>query len=97
MNPRYPRNHVDSAQVYSHTAIRLYSKLTNRDKERLRKFPLDSLILTKLQSKIDSAAFENAKAVNTEQSYIHFLILYTTAIQPQQAAELRDEAAFVDA
>jgi TolA-binding protein len=97
MNPRYPRNHVDSAQVYSQTAIRLYGKLTVRDKERLKKFPLDSLILTKLQSKIDSAAFEKAKAGNTEQSYIHFLKLYTTANQQQQAAELRDEAAFVDA
>jgi TolA-binding protein len=97
MNPRYPRNHVDSAHFYSQAAIRLYSKLSVREKERLKKFPLDSLTLLKLQQKIDSTAFEKAKSANTEASYTYFLKIYASATQQTQATELRDESAFVDA
>jgi hypothetical protein len=97
LNPRYGKNNVDSANRYSKMASQLYAKSSIREKDRLKKFPIDSLILTRLQSNIDSLAFELAKQINTENSYLHFLTNYNQSKQEKQAIELRDEAAFVDA
>lgn len=42
----------------------------------------------------DELAFAEAKATNTEESYIYFLQTYPNAVQKQQAIVLRDECAF---
>lgn len=92
-----PNFQVDSAHRYINKTIRNYDTLAVRDKERLLKFPMDSLILQNLLNEIDSAAFERAKKTNTEVGYIQFIKDFHTASQIENAIELRDEVSFLEA
>ena len=92
-----PNFQIDSAHHYINKSIRNYDTLTLRDKERVLKFPIDSLILQNLLSEIDSAAFERAKKVNTEVSYTQFIKDFSKASQMENAIELRDEVSFLEA
>jgi len=92
-----PNFQIDSAHVYINKSIRNYDTLAVRDKERFLKFPIDSLILQALLTRIDSAAFERAKNANTEVSYIQFIKDFQTASQIENAIELRDEVSFLEA
>jgi hypothetical protein len=71
--PHYSRFNVDTANVFRTKTSNLFAEVDNKSKDRLRKFPIDSIILEKQKNKIDSAAFEKAKNQDTETSYIHFL------------------------
>lgn len=95
--PGNPEFQVDSAHEYIRKSERLYYQLSLRDKERVQRFPIDSLILISLHNKIDSAAFERAKLLNTEEAYNRFIISYPLAQQNKSAIELRDEVSFLDA
>ena len=88
---------VDSAHAYQQRSAKRYALTSIRDRERLRKIPLDSLHLLKLQTRIDSAAFAEAKRINTIQSYQRFILQHATAFQRDAATELRDEVAFTEA
>jgi hypothetical protein len=92
---RYSHFNIDSAYAYWQKTNAQFKLSDIRARERFKKFPLDSIILTRLREKIDSAAFEEAKLTNTETSYQYFLDRYTSASQRASAIELRDEAAFV--
>lgn len=96
-SPAYFDFSIDSAHHFAQIASSTYFPLSLRDRQKFRKLPLDSVILTKLLSQIDSVAFEKAKLTGTETSYIHFIARYPKSPQINQALELRDEAAFVDA
>ncbi len=95
--PANPDFHIDSAYRYINKSIRNYDTLTSRDKEKVHKFPIDSLILHNLLAKIDSAGFERAKEKNTEASYLQFIQSFKTAVQLPNAIELRDEVSFLGA
>ena len=45
----------------------------------------------------DELAFNEAKTLNTEESYIYFIATYPNAIQRPEAIVLRDERAFENA
>lgn len=92
-----PDFHIDSAYKYTLASLHDYTQEDQRQRERMSRFPLDSLILIQLREQIDSAAFERAKNINTEASYISFLEQFTYAKQKESAIELRDEVAFLDA
>jgi hypothetical protein len=92
-----PAFHIDSASLYANRTIALLNKLSLRDRERLAKFPVDSAILYTLRQRIDSAAFERAKKINTEDGYNFFLRSYHWSLQVPMAIELRDEVAFLEA
>ncbi|MEY4930870.1 MAG: hypothetical protein RI909_1594 [Bacteroidota bacterium] len=92
-----PEFQIDSAHRYVNKSIRNYDSLTVREQERVSKFPIDSLALLRLLSKIDSAGFERAKKENTETGYIRFITSFPTARQINGAIELRDEVGFLDA
>lgn len=64
---------------------------------RLQKIPLDSAIIIRLRDRIDSAAFDRAKTINTEKAYSYFLEYFTTSKDHPRAIELRYEAAYIDA
>jgi hypothetical protein len=97
-NPSYPRHNVDSSHYYILSAFGFYQSIEQREKEKLAKIPLDSNALMLQKLKIDSAAFELAKSLNTENGYNYFLQNYSSAEKFQDSAiELRDEASFVDA
>lgn len=92
-----PDFQIDSAYWYINKSILNYDTITSRDRDRVVKFPIDSMILRGLLSQIDSAAFERAKKENTEAAYIRFITSFPAAPQINDAIELRDEVSFLDA
>src|SRR5258706_4595625 len=90
-----PFRNIDSAYRYTLLAVRDFGASSPKEKDRLKRFPLDSSLLIVQRKKIDSAAFERAKKVNSEKSYQDFLSPFLYAGERTAAVELRDEVAFV--
>jgi len=91
-NPEYQ---LDSAYQHILTAIHDFNGGTTKQRERLLRQEIDSVVLTRLRDQIDSAAFIRAKQINTEAGFVHFLTHFTTAqVFFDEAAALRNEAAF---
>ncbi|MEQ1584985.1 MAG: WG repeat-containing protein [Cyclobacteriaceae bacterium] len=97
LTPGNPEFQVDSAHHYINKSEKLFYQLSLRDRERVQRFPIDSLILQILHDKIDSTAFERAKLINTEEAYNRFLVSFPLAQQRNNAIELRDEVSFLEA
>jgi hypothetical protein len=96
-SPANPAFHVDSAYKFVLRATSDFRVIPDRQRDRLRRLPVDSVILIQQRVKIDSAAFERAKLLNTEISYIDFLNRFQFASQRDRAVELRNEVAYLDA
>lgn len=92
--PDNPEFQLDSAYRYTLEALRDLGLSTVKQKERLKRFPLDSLIIGQLKKAIDSAAFERAKQFDTETSYVDFLTNFPSADQQLLAVSLRNKAAY---
>ncbi|MCK6618752.1 MAG: WG repeat-containing protein [Cyclobacteriaceae bacterium] len=92
-----PDFNIDSAYHHALLSLSDFPFESLRQRERMKRFPADSAIITRHREKIDSAAFQRAKSLNTEQSYIDFLNRFSFAAQRPLAAELRDEVAYLDA
>jgi len=92
-----PNFQIDSAYQYALKALDDYQISTQKQWDRWRRLPMDSIILIGHREKIDSAAFERAVRINTEAGYIDFITQFSTASQKVLAIELRDEVAFLDA
>ncbi len=95
--PVNPGFQIDSAYKYTLQALSDFRHATIKQRERLRKISLDSIVLIKQRERIDSAAFDRAKLRNTESGYIDFLNRFPLAFQQLRATELRDEVAYLDA
>lgn len=95
--PENPAFQVDSAYRYTLAAQADYRHTSPRQRDRLKRFPLDSLILLRLRGQIDSAAFGRARKLHTEKAYVDFLLSFPAAQQQQEARDLRDEVAFEQA
>jgi hypothetical protein len=95
--PENPDFQIDSAYHHTMGALHDFQLTTARDRERLKRFPVDSMILVMFRQKIDSAAFVRARSTDTEQGYLSFLRAFPYAQQREQAEALRDEAAYQDA
>ncbi len=95
--PANPVFHIDSAYDYALRALFDFRYTSLKQRERLRKIPLDSTLLIGHRAAIDSAAFERAKAINTEVGYNDFIRRFKSASQHALAIELRDEVAYLDA
>ncbi|HEX8041544.1 MAG TPA: WG repeat-containing protein, partial [Chryseosolibacter sp.] len=95
--PDNPAYDLDSAYHYAVSALDDYTLTPERERDRLRRIPLDSTGLVALLQRIDSAAFEVARNANTEEAYIRFLNHFPHSAQRDLAEELRDEVAYVDA
>lgn len=93
-NPDYQ---IDSASKYANWAWQTWAHSDPKQREKLKRFPLDSVILKRQRDRIDSAAFERAQKNNTEKGYIDFLQYFPDALQHDQAIMLRDEVAYHDA
>lgn len=96
-DPANPDYQIDSAYRYVMASISDYGLEDLKQRDRMARFPLDSIILLSLRARIDSAAFERAKIINTEDAYQKFLDKFVYASQKENAIELRDEVAFLDA
>jgi hypothetical protein len=95
--PGNPEFSIDSAYRHAMLSLANFPMASSRQRERLRRFPADSSLIIRHREKIDSAAFQRAKALNTEQSYIDFLNRFPLAAQRSLAVELRNEVAYLDA
>jgi hypothetical protein len=93
-NPNYQ---LDSAYRFTNAALGSFSKLSDKQRERLQRFELTNASLIAFRTKIDSAAFEQAKQINTEKSYNYFLQNFPFAKERTSAIELRDEIGFLEA
>ncbi len=96
-NKEYPGYNLDSAYYYILASVKDYAQLDIREKEKLKKFPIDSIVLNDQKRIIDNAAFGFAKSVNTEEAYHYFILHHPAASQVSAAVELRDEVAFLEA
>ncbi len=96
-SPANPAFNLDSAHLHIQQSASLYLQTSPRDRERLQRVPIDSLVLVRFRQQIDSAAFEEAKKLNTENAYISFLARFPDAQQCSNAIALRNEVAFLDA
>lgn len=94
---RNPEFQLDSADQYARKATAFYYLLESRDREKLQKVPIDSLVLQSLREQIDSLAFQHAKLINSEESYNRFINSFPDAFQYGMAIELRDEVSFLEA
>ncbi len=93
-NPQY---NIDSAHTYAAKARSDFNRSTSRQQERMKKLPLDSARLLKLEDRIDSLAFVKAKNGNNEDDYLYFLTHFPNTSYQSRATELRDEAAYMEA
>lgn|GEM_PF-372958 len=96
-NPANPAFDIDSAYKRVTKSLGDFSLISSKERERLKRMPLDSISIIALRMRIDSAAFERTKQINTEEAFLHFLADFPFAMQREQAMSLRDEAAFLDA
>ncbi len=95
--PQNPDFQIDSAHRYRMQAWRDFMPSSPRLREKMKRIPLDSMILVKLGAQIDSAAFARARHADTEESYRNFLAVFTQAAQQKEAESLRNAAAYRDA
>lgn len=89
-----PDFQIDSAHRYRMLAVQDFARSPVRLREKMKRIPLDSALLTSLGDRIDSAAFARAQTENTEEGYRKFLAAFTTARQREEAVRLRDAAAY---
>lgn len=92
-----PDFQIDSAYTHVQRAIAHYQVSTSKQRQKLLKVPVDSVVLLHHRQRIDSAAFQRARLAHTEVAYIDFINRFTAASQQAEAAALRDEVAFEDA
>lgn len=95
--PGNPDFNIDSAYTHALISLSDFQRSAVRQRDRMKRFPLDSGILITHREKIDSSAFQRAKSLNTEKSYVDFITNFPFAAQRNLAAELRDEVAYIDA
>jgi len=97
LDPLNPSHEVDSAYRHSALALHAFQRSSPKQRDRLKRNNVDSTFFLHLRKKIDSLAFEKAKAENTESAYADFLSRHPHAVQQHEAIELRDEVAFLNA
>lgn len=96
-SPSNPAASLDSAYRYSRTSWSTFRRTSVQNRDRLKRVPLDSMLLVHLGQSIDSAAFDRAKRLNTEIAYQQFIASHQGAREIPAAIELRDEVAFLEA
>jgi hypothetical protein len=96
-SPGNPSFNIDSAHRHTASSLRKFQYADEKELERLRRIPVDSTVILNLRSAIDSAAFERAKQLRTEEAFLHFLSQFPHAAHRDEAIVLRNEAAFLDA
>jgi hypothetical protein len=95
--PNQPFTQIDSAHAYSLRAASAWRELDPASRAALTRFPLDSIQLQQVQVRIDSLAFERARALNTEAGYQAFVAGFPDASQVLLATELAAEVSYLQA
>src|SRR5688572_5256220 len=93
-NPAYD---LDSAYLHVLGAQRDFQHSSPKQRERLKRFPIDSLLLAELHKQVDSSAFARAKVIDTEKGWIDFLNYFVSSSFKNEATIKRDSVAFEQA
>ncbi|HEY0744560.1 MAG TPA: WG repeat-containing protein [Chryseosolibacter sp.] len=93
-NPLYD---IDLAYSAAQRSLENFRYLTARQRDKISRFPLDSLSVVALREQIDSVAFTIARKQNTEEAYIRFIANHPFSSDRQTAEQLRNAVAFLDA
>lgn len=96
----YPANgdfQVDSASYHVRKAWHAWRAADAEARTEWGRFPIDSVRLVFLAHRIDSLAFDRARAENTEAAYVQFIEHFPGARQVSLAAELAAEVSFLQA
>lgn len=96
-NPDNPEYQIDSSYNHILKALRQFSRIPNKEKDRLARIRVDSMTMIRMRQALGTAAFERATRINTEAAFLHFLGTYSFASERDEAIRLRDEAAYQDA
>ena len=92
-NPAY---NTDSAYQYILQAESDFAGLLFKQREKLRKFPLDSGVLVSKRKKIEASAFTHAHAQASEKAWNYFIKNYERSSLLSAAVDLRDSIAYND-
>lgn len=92
-----PSFHLDSAYRYALAAAHDFQSTSIKQREKLRRFPLDSAQLITLRQQIEEMAFVQAKSVQTEKAWINFIDRFFLSSSLPRAIKLRDSLAYQDA
>jgi hypothetical protein len=92
--PQNPAFNIDSASAQLEHALIDLATSTQKEKERMQRLQIDSIAVIKLKTAIDSAAFHRARIVDSEESYLTFILQFPTSKEIKEAVRLRDEAAY---
>lgn len=94
---RNPSYDIDLAYGAVQRSLAKFPFLNPRQREKVARFPLDSLTVVSLREQIDSVAFTIARKQNTEQAYVRFIENHPFSADRQTAEQLRNAVAFLDA
>ncbi|MFM7194780.1 MAG: hypothetical protein ACKOYP_08395, partial [Bacteroidota bacterium] len=93
-SPANPRFNLDSARLNIREAASLYTRLSPKEQDRLRKFPLDSSMIAGLGQDIATQAYAITVTRNSIEALSEFLSEFPEATERENATELRDSLAF---
>jgi hypothetical protein len=85
---------LDSANYHARRAFLSFQRTTIKQRERLKRLPIDSIVLLTLSRQIDSLAFHHALLSSTTTEYQNFIDRFPHAKQLSAAIALRDSVAF---
>jgi hypothetical protein len=96
-NNHNPNRQIDSSYLFLQKTISSFRTAEERQRERLKRQYLDEPVFQAFKQRLDSAAFERSKQINTVAAYQFFIEHFPSAIEKDKAIELRNEVAFLDA
>lgn len=89
-----PAFQLDSAYKYVLGAQNDFQQTSQKERSKLLKFPVDSLLLANLKEQIETAAFEETTQMQSESLWIAFMQRFPTSAYIPRARHLRDSLAF---
>ena len=89
-----PAFQLDSAYKYVLSAQNDFRQTSQKERTKLLKFPVDSLLLGGLKEQIETKAFAESRQVQSEESWTSFIHRFPTSVYIPRATEQRDSVAF---
>jgi hypothetical protein len=89
-----PAFQLDSAYKYVLDAQNDFRHTSQKERAKLQKFPVDSLLLDGLKEQIETKAFTESRQIQSEESWISFIRRFPTSVYIPKAKEQRDSIAF---
>ena len=96
-NPANPRYSLDSARSLSTETSRWFQKSDSEEREKLNRFPIDSLTLATLSRNIEEETYRRTVELHSLEGYNRFLSLYPASLFKAQVVRPRDSIAFAAA